>query len=76
MLHQLQLEHLNEEESFRIQQICLYLSGIFYLEGDNLSVINDMKHVIDINNAESSHTKSYYYGRLHGRYYYLFPYYL
>lgn len=65
ILKQLRLEHLNEEESELIQELCLNFSDIFYLEGDHLSFTNEIKHTIDTNNAKPVFTKSYRYPQVH-----------
>lgn len=65
IVHQLRLEHLNEEEAELIQQLCLDFSDIFYLEGDHLSFTNEIKHTIDTNNSKPVYTKSYRYPQIH-----------
>lgn len=62
---QLRLDHLNEEENELITQLCLEYADIFYLEGDQLTFTNEIKHAIDTNDAKPIFTKSYRYPQIH-----------
>ena len=63
--NQLRLDHLNEEEAEMVTQLCLDFQDIFYLEGDNLTFTNEIKHSIDINNSRPIFTKSYRHPQVH-----------
>ena len=63
--NQLRTEHLNEEEKELVTNLCLEFADIFYLEGDNLTFTNEIKHVIDTNGARPVFTKSYRYPQVH-----------
>lgn len=62
---QLRLDHLNEEEQELITKLCLEYSDIFYLEGDNLSFTNEIKHQINTKDNKPIYTKSYRYPHVH-----------
>ena len=62
---QLRIDHLNEEEREEILKLCLEYSDIFYLEGDQLTFTNEIKHSIDTNNSRPIYTKSYRYPHVH-----------
>lgn len=65
ILQQLRTDHLNEEETELVTELCLDFSDIFYLDGDNLTFTNEIKHTIDTNNARPVFTKSYRYPQIH-----------
>lgn len=62
---QLRIDHLNPEEQEFITDLCMKFSDIFYLDGDNLTFTNEIKHQIDTNNAKPTFTKSYRYPQIH-----------
>ncbi|XP_050310841.1 uncharacterized protein LOC126746579 [Anthonomus grandis grandis] len=62
---QLRIDHLNEEEREEITKLCLEFSDIFYIEGDQLTFTNEIKHSIDTNNAKPIYTKSYRYPHIY-----------
>lgn len=65
VLKNLRLEHLNQEESKLIQDLCISYSDIFFLEGDKLSFTSAIKHEINIGDNKPIFTKSYRYPQIH-----------
>lgn len=63
--NQLRLNHLNDEEKELIENLCLSFEDIFYLEGDQLTFTNQIKHEINTTDENPIFTKSYRYPHVH-----------
>lgn len=65
IINELRLNHLNQEEKDKIINLCLNYCNLFYLEGDQLTFTNKIKHEIITNNAKPIASKSYRYPQIH-----------
>lgn len=59
------MDHLNYEQRDLITNLCLEYGDIFYIEGDQLTFTNEIKHSIETNNTRPVFTKSYWYPQVH-----------
>lgn len=65
VLSRLRTNHLNDEERINLEMLCAKYADIFYLEGENLTFNNKIKHSIKTTDEIPVHTKSYRYPFIH-----------
>jgi hypothetical protein len=63
VLSRLRIEHLNPEEKANLESLCAQYSDVFYLEGENLTFTNKIKH--STTSDLPVYTKSYRYPFIH-----------
>lgn len=63
--NQLRIDHLNIEEKRKLINLISKFPSVFYLEGDNLSFTNVIKHRIETKDDLPVHAKSYRYPYCH-----------
>lgn len=65
LFDQLRLDHLNKEEKSKLLQLISNYQDVFYIEGENLSFTNAVKHKIKTKDDLPVYTKSYRYPHCH-----------
>lgn len=65
VLSRLRTDHMNAEEKANIEALCSRYSDVFYLEGEQLSFTNKIKHCINTTDEIPIYTKSYRYPFVH-----------
>lgn len=65
VLSQLRTQHLNEEEKCNLLNLCSEYSDIFYIEGEQLTFTNQIKHKINTTDDIPVHSKTYRYPYVH-----------
>lgn len=65
VLSRLRTDHLNDEERANLMALCTKYADVFYLEGENLTFTNQIKHRIRTTDEIPVHTKSYRYPFVH-----------
>lgn len=65
ILNQLRLTHLNDEEKSNIINLCLKYQNIFFLDGDQLTFTNEIKHEIKTKTDTPIFSKTYRYPYIH-----------
>lgn len=65
VLSRLRTEHLNNEEKANLMALCSKFADVFYIEGENLTFTNRIKHHIRTTDDNPVYTKSYRYPFIH-----------
>jgi transposase InsO family protein len=65
VLSRLRTDHLNAEERANLENLCTRYSDIFYIDGENLTFTNKIKHHIRTTDEVPVYTKSYRYPFVH-----------
>lgn len=65
VLSRLRTDHLNDEERVNLKSLCSQYADVFYLEGENLTFTNKIKHSIKTTDEIPVYTKTYRYPFIH-----------
>lgn len=65
VIPRLRTGHLNDEESCNLINLCSEYSDVFYVEGEQLSFTNQIKHSINTTDDNPVHSKTYRYPYIH-----------
>lgn len=65
VISRLRTDHLNAEEKANLIALCSRYSDVFYVEGENLTFTNEIKHRIRTTDEVPVYTKSYRYPFIH-----------
>lgn len=65
VLSRLRTDHLNAEERANLNALCTRYADVFYIDGENLTFTNKMKHHIRTTDEIPVYTKSYRYPYIH-----------
>lgn len=65
VLSRLRTHHLNEEEACNLMNLCREYSDVFYVEGEQLTFTNQIKHAINTTDEIPVYSKTYRYPYIH-----------